>query len=96
MYIDLKLDKYIRLYDWEFNLNFKGKRCVSIELDSRHIALIAAKNSIKEIKDCTFLLEIANEAVIEDYDQAHKGYLNRLGKRNLVVTLLLVRPNQNM
>ena len=55
-------DKYIRLYDWEFNLKFDGKRCISIELESQHIALIASKNSIKEIKDCTFNLEIAGES----------------------------------
>ena len=43
----LFLDKNIRLYDWEFNLKFNGKRCTSIELESQHIALIASKNIIK-------------------------------------------------
>ena len=61
---DYITDKYIRLQNWEFNLKFKNKTCTSIELNCQHIALIASKNVKKEIKDCLFSFEFADESAI--------------------------------
>ena len=81
----LNSDKYVRLHDWEFNLKFEGKVCKGIELNCQHVALIASKTNKHEIKDCNFSLTIANDKAIEAFTAAHLGYINRLGKRNLVV-----------
>ena len=79
------LDKYVRLHDWEFNLKFDGKVCKSIELNCQHVALIASKTNKHEIKDCNFSLTVSNEKAIEQFSPLNQGFLNRLGKRNLVV-----------
>ena len=58
------LDKWVRLHDWEFNLKFEGKVCKSIELNCQHVALIANKSNKHEIKDCNFILSVANDKAI--------------------------------
>lgn len=76
----------MRLHEWEFHLKFKSKTCVSIELNAQHIALITSKTNKREIKDCNFSLGIANEEGVKSLSAANTGFLNRLGKRNLVVS----------
>lgn len=85
MYLICDVDKWVRLHDWEFNLKFEGKVCKGIELNCQHIALIASKANKHEIKDCNFTLRIAKEDEVEAFTGANAGYINRLGKRNLVV-----------
>ncbi len=82
-------DKFVRLHEWEFCLKFEGKVCRSIELNCQYVALIANKSSKKEIKDCNFSITVANPEDIKNFSREYAGYINRLGKRNLVVLLYI-------
>ena len=96
MYTILHIDKWVRLHEWEFNLKFEGKVCKGAELNCQHVALVASKTNKHEIKDCNFTLTIANEEAINGFTGPKAGFINRLGKRNLVVSPFLYRQTQNM
>lgn len=88
MYMLIDTDKFVRLHEWEFSLKFEGKKCKGIELNCQHVALIASKTNKKEIKDCNFSFTVANEEAVAKLKGPNAGYINRIGKRNLVVSVL--------
>jgi hypothetical protein len=74
----------VRLHNWEFELQFVGKKCNKISLISDNVVFIANKNIRKEITGCHFKIAIVeDEAEIAKLSPELNGYLNRLGKRSL-------------
>lgn len=74
----------MRLHNWEFELEFEGKRCKKISLISDAIVFLASKNVKKEITGCPIKVAIVEkEEDLKKFSPELNGYLNRLGKRHL-------------
>ena len=50
----------VRLHNWEFELQFVGKKCNKISLISDNVVFIANKNIRKEITGCHFKIAIVD------------------------------------
>lgn len=75
----------MRLHNWEFELQFLGKKCNRISLISDTVVFISGtKSARKEINGCHFKINIVDsEAEVKKLSPELNGYLNRLGKRAL-------------
>jgi hypothetical protein len=57
------------------------------------VTFFANKQNKKEINGCHFKVTVAENEDIKKLGIEVNGYLNRIGKKNLVVTYLLFRIN---
>ena len=75
----------MRLQNWRFDLVWEGKKCVAVHLSCQNVTLFSNKTEKKEIRDCNFQAIIAEGKEVTKLPKSLNGYLNRLGKRNLLV-----------
>lgn len=69
---------------YEFDIKFKGKRCTQVDLIGDSITFYAGKAVKREVDGCHFKISIIkNEAEAANLSPQIRGYLNRLGKKNL-------------
>lgn len=69
---------------YEFDIKFKGKKCYQVDLIGESVTFYASKAVKREVDGCHYKISIIkNEIEAGGLSPQIKGYLNRLGKKNL-------------
>jgi spore germination protein GerM len=64
-----------------------------VSLLSDHVTFFATKQNKKEINGCHFKVTVAENEDVKKLGIEVNGYLNRIGKKNLVVSCIILRIN---